>query len=205
MLSFSTGIPQIPTQGLARLKLCLADQSKTSFNFNHTSFKHKRDGGWHRRTGRLLERWFEHTEKLPKLSVGDRVLIRNQCRTRKVVKRWDRSGVVLEVMEYDKYRVKVDGSGRTTMRSRQFLRKVLPYQPQQPMHRAQVQTDLEVQGNGVVDRAFREEQDQVKTMQDQVEEEQTMQEQVVQETSKSERVRKTNTMYDPDVWDLDRD
>ena len=111
------------------------------------------------------------------------------------------------------------------MRSRQFLRKVLPYQPQQPVHRAQVQTDLEVQGNGVVDRAFREEQDQVKTMQDQVEEEQTMQEQVVQEqttqevtvqeqpiqdqvvqeTRRSGRVRKTNTMYDPDVWDMDRD
>ena len=130
-----------------------------------------------------------------------------------MVKRWDRSGVVLEVMEYDKYRVKVDGSGRTTMRSRQFLRKVLPYQQQQHVHRAQVQTDLEVQGNGVVDRAFREEQDQVKTMQDQVEEEQTMQEQVVQEqttqvvqeTRRSGRVRKTNTMYDPDVWDLDRD
>ena len=62
----------------------------------------------------------------------------------------------------------------------------MPYRPRQPVHRAQVQTDLEVQGNGVVDRAFREEQDQVKTMQDQVEEEQTMQEQVVQEQTTQE-------------------
>ena len=61
-----------------------------------------------------------------KLSVGERVLIQNQCGTPKVAKRWDRSGVVLEVMGYDKYKVKVNSSGRITMRNRQFLRKVLP-------------------------------------------------------------------------------
>ena len=40
---------------------------------------------------------------------------------------WDRSGVVLEVVwDFDKYMVKVDCSGRVTMRNRQFLRHVHP-------------------------------------------------------------------------------
>ena len=161
------------------------------------------------------ERLSEHIKKLPKLSVGVRVLIQNQCGTPKVAKRWDRSGVVLEVMRYDKYKVKVDGSGRITMGNRQLLRKVLPYQPQQPVQRTQVKTDLEVQGDGAVDMGLREEWEQVQTMQEQVQQEQTMQQQVrqeevqqgqvQQETRRSGRVRRTNMKYDPDMWDLDRD
>ena len=77
----------------------------------------------------------EHTKKLPKLSVGDRVLIQNQWGTPKVARRWDRSGVVLEAEEYDQYKVRVDGSGRITVRNRRFLRKVTPYQQQQPVPR----------------------------------------------------------------------
>ena len=124
----------------------------------------------------------EHTKKLPKLSVGDRVLIQNQWGTPKVAKRWDRSGVVLEVEDFDKYRVKVDGSGRVSMRNRRFLRKVLPYQPQQPVHRALVQPDLEesvrqtgaqgMQKERAVNRVAREEQEQTVQMTDVVEIEQ---------------------------------
>ena len=84
------------------------------------------------------ERWSEHTKELPKLSIGDKVLIQNQWGTPKMARRWDRSGVVLEVGEYDQYQIKVDGTGRITTRNRRFLRKVQPYQPQQPVHRAQL-------------------------------------------------------------------
>ena len=87
------------------------------------------------------EIWSEHTKKLPRLSVGDRVLIQNQWGTPKMAKRWDRSGVVLEVGDYDQYKVKVDGSGRVSTRNRRFLRKVQPYQPRQPAQRAQTQLD----------------------------------------------------------------
>ena len=59
------------------------------------------------------------------------------------------------------------------MRNRRFLRKVLPYQPEQPVHRALVQTDLE-EGvrqtgtpGGQMERAVaREEQEQTAQMQD---------------------------------------
>ena len=166
------------------------------------------------------EKWSEHTKKLPKLSVGNRVLIQNQCGTPKVAKRWDRSGVILEVGDFDKYRVKVDGSGRITTRNRQFLRQVHPYQPQQPVHRAQVQPDPVEQGDKVLDKVVGQVQDQEQTSQEQTMLETTLQEQTIpeqplqeqampeqplQEVRRSGRERKTNVKYDPAVWDLDRD
>ena len=41
--------------------------------------------------------------------------------------RWDITGQVVEVKDHDQYVVRVDGSGRLTMRNRQFLRKLTPY------------------------------------------------------------------------------
>ena len=43
-----------------------------------------------------------------------------------------RFGTVLEVGDYDKYKVKIDGSGRVTERNRRFLRKLFPHQVTQP-------------------------------------------------------------------------
>ena len=54
----------------------------------------------------------EHTKELPKLSVGELgTRGQNQWGTPKMARRWDRSGVVLEVGEYDQYKIKVDGTG----------------------------------------------------------------------------------------------
>ena len=91
-----------------------------------------REKGLKMRYTRGLERWSEHTKELPKLKIGDVVLIQNQRGTPKEAKRWDRSGVVLEVGKFDKYVVRVDGTGRITTRNRGFLRKAEPYQPRQP-------------------------------------------------------------------------
>ena len=182
------------------------------------------------------ERWSEHTKKLPKLAVGDRVLLQNQWGTPKVSKRWDRSGVVLEVENFDKYRVKVDGTGRVTVRNRQFLRKVVPYQPQQPVHRVQVQMQPDPeegvgqtgakqgQGEGAVDRGFREDQEQTTQyrvveieQRDTVDAAERLEQPAetagavvedrapIQEPRRSGRVKKTNVKYDPDTWDLARD
>ncbi len=38
--------------------------------------------------------------------------------------KWNRSGVIVEVRDFDKYIVKVDGSGRLTLRNRKFLKKL---------------------------------------------------------------------------------
>ena len=40
-------------------------------------------------------------------------------------KRWNKSGKVIERLDYDQYLVKVDGGGRLTRRNRRFLRKIV--------------------------------------------------------------------------------
>ena len=63
---------------------------------------------------RGYEKWSEHTKQLKPLMAGDKVFVQNQSGTPKIAKRWDRSGTVLEVGDYDKFKVKIDGSGRVT-------------------------------------------------------------------------------------------
>ena len=70
------------------------------------------------------EKWSEHTRRLPQLSVGDFVRIQNQVGPHPL--KWDKTGVVIEVKQFDQYIIKIDGSNRVTLRNRKFLRK---YQP----------------------------------------------------------------------------
>ena len=70
------------------------------------------------------ERWRQHTRLLPPLSVGDHVRIQNQIGNHP--NKWDKTGVVIEVRQYHQYVVRVDGSGRITIRNRKFLRKYTP-------------------------------------------------------------------------------
>ena len=73
---------------------------------------------------RSAERWAEHTHRLPPLAVGDYVCLQNQ--TGPHPKKWDKTGRVIEVRQFDQYVIKVDGSGRVTLRNRKFLRKYVP-------------------------------------------------------------------------------
>ena len=74
------------------------------------------------------EKWSAHTRALTPLRVGDRVRLQNQ--TGPHPNKWDRTGVVIEVRQFHQYLIRVDGSGRQTLRNRQFLRKYVPvYQP----------------------------------------------------------------------------
>lgn len=50
--------------------------------------------------------------------------IQNQIRPHK--RRWDHTGVVIEVRQHHQYVVRVDGSGRITVPNRQFLRRFTP-------------------------------------------------------------------------------
>ena len=70
------------------------------------------------------ERWSEQTKRLPVLQVGDHVCIQNQIGN--FPKRWDKTGTIIEVRQFDQYAIKVDGSGRVTLRNCKFLRKYLP-------------------------------------------------------------------------------
>ena len=67
------------------------------------------------------DRWSEHTKALTPLMIGDRVRLQNQ--TGNYPKKWDRTGVVVEVKQFHQYLVRIDGSGRLSLRNRQFLRR----------------------------------------------------------------------------------
>ena len=70
------------------------------------------------------EKLNEHSRKLEKINIGDHCFVQNQ--TGNYPKRWDRTGVIVEVNPHDQYTVKIDGSGRLTVRNRRFLRRFQP-------------------------------------------------------------------------------
>ena len=73
---------------------------------------------------RAHERLSEHTRRLPPLKVGDHVRVQNQTGPHPL--KWDKTGIIVEVRQYNQYLVKMDGSNRTTLRNRKFLRRFLP-------------------------------------------------------------------------------
>ena len=72
-----------------------------------------------------MERLDQNCHVLSKLAVGDSVLVQNQVGN--FPSRWDITGVVAETREHDQYVIKLDGSGRMTLRNRKFLKKITPY------------------------------------------------------------------------------
>ena len=68
-----------------------------------------------------------HAHPLPQLPVGPVVQVQNQ--RGKDPLRWNRSGIVVESLENQQYTVKMDGSGRVSLRNRKFLRKIQPLVP----------------------------------------------------------------------------
>ena len=77
------------------------------------------------------ERLSAHTRVLPALAVGDSVRIQNQ--TGPYPTKWDKTGIIVEVRQFDQYVVRVDGSGRVTLRNRKFLRKYVPVMDRSPL------------------------------------------------------------------------
>ena len=76
------------------------------------------------RSVKMHDRLTEHTRDLKPLNVNDSVMIQNQLGNNP--KRWDRRGVIIEVLPHRQYRVRMDGSRRISLRNRQFLRKYEP-------------------------------------------------------------------------------
>ena len=73
---------------------------------------------------RCHDRLSEHTKQLPPLDVGDHVAVQNQHGNSPL--KWDKRGVIVSVEPFDKYAVKILGSGRLTYRNRQYLRRYVP-------------------------------------------------------------------------------
>jgi len=73
---------------------------------------------------KIAERLTEHTKRLHPLRVGDRVRVQNQ--TGPHSNRWEKTGTIIEVKQHDQYVVRIDGSGRVTLRNRKFLRSYVP-------------------------------------------------------------------------------
>ena len=61
---------------------------------------------------------------LPPLELGDHVMVQNQTGNQPL--RWAKRGVVVEVLPYRQYKVRMDGSRRISLRNRKFLRKFIP-------------------------------------------------------------------------------
>ena len=79
------------------------------------------------RNAETKKKYDRHTRNLPQLQVGDRVRCQN-VRSKK----WDRTGTVLEVHDHRQYIVKMDGSGRMSLRNRRHLTKIVEYAPEIP-------------------------------------------------------------------------
>ena len=133
-----------------RLPDSLPGISKEMSTYDNPHIARRWKEAWALKEQSLKERYVKSTESLNQqshpldpLNVGDNVFIQNQTGNNPT--RWDRSGVVMEVLDFDQYVVKVSGSGRLTTRNRRFLRKFKPHlyyddqaQPQQtilPVHR----------------------------------------------------------------------
>ena len=80
-----------------------------------------------KRTSRDHERLTAHTTDLPPLQVGQSVLVQNQSGNRP--RDWDRRGVVVAVLPFRQYQIRLDGSRRLTLRNRKFLRAFTPLVP----------------------------------------------------------------------------
>ena len=70
------------------------------------------------------QRWSEHTRVLPELKIGDFVQIQN-LKGRNPLKS-DYNGEIVGRHNVNSYAVKVNGTGKTTVRNRASLRKILP-------------------------------------------------------------------------------
>ena len=74
---------------------------------------------------RAHERLSEHTRVVPPLAIGNCVRLHNMDGPHPT--KWDRTGIVVEVRQFDQYVVRVDGSERVTLRNIKYLRLYTPH------------------------------------------------------------------------------
>ena len=82
-----------------------------------------------KRALRCTEKLASGARSLPDLLIGDTVRLQNLVGSYPT--RWDTTGVVVEIHDFDKYVICIHGSGRLITRNRRYLRKIIQYA--QPM------------------------------------------------------------------------
>ena len=91
---------------------------------------------------KIEETYNSHAKSLPELQIGTRVL----CQNMRSMK-WDRSGTIVEAGQYRQYFIKLDGSGRITLRNRRHIRKILVEPPITPIVNRHMNLQLNEQNN----------------------------------------------------------
>ena len=71
------------------------------------------------------------------MELGQHVMVQNQRSPGNQAKKWDRTGVVVECPGYDKYTIRMDGSGNVTDRNRKYLAAHEDHIPEAPQLPAQ--------------------------------------------------------------------
>lgn len=88
----------------------------------------QREAALSSRNAKLVERYNQTAHPLSPFAVGDMVALQNKRN-----RRWDRTGRVVERLPNRQYKIRVDGSGRVTIRNRRFLRIWLARNQPQPI------------------------------------------------------------------------
>ena len=79
-----------------------------------------------KRHAREREKWNKSSKELKPLDIGDNVYLQNLSGNNPL--RWETTGVVVETKPHSQYAIRVDGSGRITLRNRKHLRKFIPFE-----------------------------------------------------------------------------
>ena len=101
----------------------------------------QRDAALARRHAKRGQDLVEHTRKLRTLEVGETVAVQNQKGNDP--KRWGCTGKIVEIKKNDQYVVKLDGSGRLTLRNRKFLKPLIAYKDDLKVQEEQNAAELE--------------------------------------------------------------
>ena len=75
------------------------------------------------RNNHLFRNQRNQSQNLPNLNIGMKVAIQDQ-RSMKSFRKWNRTGTIIETLPHRQYQVKLDGSGRVTLRNRKFLKQI---------------------------------------------------------------------------------
>ncbi|CAG2217501.1 unnamed protein product [Mytilus edulis] len=102
----------------------------------------KREEALRHRHMKVAENLSEHTKQLSFRTHKTTTSIDywRPCPNREV--KWDKTGQVIEVRQFDQYVIRVDGSGRGTLRNRKFIRKYEPVNKYP--ERISIDTDLKL-------------------------------------------------------------
>ena len=85
---------------------------------SRVSAAQRREELLHHRNAKIVERYNKYTHNLPPIQAGDTVAILSP-----INHRWNTTGKIISSLPDRQYRIRVNGSGRITLRNGRFLRK----------------------------------------------------------------------------------